>query len=216
MIHLHYYPSNASFTPHVLLHEIGVPFELVRVDRVNQAHKTPEYLKLNPNGLIPVLVDGDLVLYETAAIALHLADTHPQAALAPAVGSPERARFYKWLVWLTNTLQATLIHYFYPHRLVDDGNVAGAAQVEAHAREKIGAMLQQIDDQLAAHGGPWLLGPHYSAVDPYTLMLCRWTRSFSTQPARDFAHIGPYLQRVLARPAVMRAINTEGLSAPLV
>ena len=164
MIHLHYYPSNASFTPHVLLHEIGVPFELVRVDRVNQAHKTPEYLKLNPNGLIPVLVDGDLVLYETAAIALHLADTHPQAALAPAIGSPERAHFYKWLVWLTNTLQATLIHYFYPHRLVDDGNVAGAAQVEAHAREKIGRTTRRLSREEAHWFGGIRLTKRCAAV----------------------------------------------------
>ena len=216
MITLHYHPSNASFAPHILLREIGVPFELALVDRAQQAHKSPAYLKLNPNGLIPVLVDGDLVLYETAAICLHLADTHPQAALAPAVGSTERAHFYKWLVWLTNSLQTSLIAYFYPERWVDDGNSEGAAQVKAHAQARIGALLQQIDDRLAAHGGPWLLGPHYSAVDPYAFMLCRWTRGFSDKPARAFTHIGPYLQRVLARPAVQQAIAVEGLPEPLV
>ena len=118
MKQLHYYPSNASFAPHVLLHELGVPFERVLVDRTQSAHKAPGYLKLNPNGLIPVLEDGDLVLYESAAIAMHLADRFPQARLAPAPGTPARAHYYKWLVWMTNTLQATLIHYFYPDRLV--------------------------------------------------------------------------------------------------
>ena len=68
-------------TPHILLCELGEYFELVLVDRAGNAHKSPAYLRLNPNGLIPVLEDGDLVLYETAAIVLHLADTHPQAAL---------------------------------------------------------------------------------------------------------------------------------------
>ena len=87
MITLHYYPGNASFTPHVLLHEIGAPFELQLVDRARGEHKSAAYLALNPNGQIPVLVDGDLVLYETAAICLHLVDTHPAAGLAPAVGS---------------------------------------------------------------------------------------------------------------------------------
>jgi glutathione S-transferase len=72
-------------TPHLLLRELGVPFELQRVDRTQNAHKSPAYLKLNPNGLIPVLVDGELVLYETPAIVLHRVDTHPQAGLAPAV-----------------------------------------------------------------------------------------------------------------------------------
>src|SRR5688572_16323657 len=113
MITLHYHPSNASMAPHMLLETLGVPFELQLVDRTRNAHKQPEYLKLNPNGLIPVLIDGDLVLYETAAICLHLVDTHPHAGLAPAIGTPARALFYKWLVWLTNTLQTALIVYFY-------------------------------------------------------------------------------------------------------
>ena len=214
MITLHYFPGNASFTPHVLLQEIGVPFQLQRVDRANNAQKSPAYLKLNPNGLIPVLVDGDLVLYETAAIALHLADTHPAAGLAPALGTAERAQFYKWLMWLTNTMQATLIHYFYPDRMVDTGNAEGAAQVKAHAQEKVAGCLAQIDAQLASHGGHWLLGAAYSAADPYAFMLCRWTRGFSDKPARDYPHIGAYLQRMLARPAVQRVFEAEKLAPP--
>lgn len=79
--------------PHFVLEEIGKPFELALVARTRDQHKSPEYLALNPNELIPVLVDGDLVLYETDAICLHLADTHP-ARLAPALGAPERALLY--------------------------------------------------------------------------------------------------------------------------
>ena len=216
MITLHYHPGNASFTPHVLLHEIGAPFRLQLVDRAQREHKSPAYLALNPNGLIPVLVDGSLVLYETAAICLHLADTHPAAGLAPALATAERAHFYKWLVWLTNTLQATLMHYFYPERMVDEGNAAAAAQVKAHAQARVQEGLAQIDTQLAGHGGPWLLGERYSAVDPYAFMLCRWTRGFDVKPARDHAHIAPFLQRMLARPAVQRTVEAECLPPPLV
>lgn len=216
MIRLHYHPGNASFAPHVLLHEIGAAFELVQVDRSRGAHKLPAYLRLNPNGLIPVLEDGDLVLYETAAICLHLADAHPQAALMPPLGTAQRAQAYKWLIWLTNTLQAMLIHYFYPERMVDEGDTAAAAQVRARAQARIADMLQQIDDQLAAHGGPWLLGEAYSALDPYAFMLCRWTRGFEHRPARSYSHIGPYLQRVLTRPALQRTLQAEGLEPPWV
>jgi glutathione S-transferase len=214
MIQLHYYPSNASFAPHVLLHEAGVPFELKLVQRTQGAHKQPAYLKLNPNGLIPVLVDGDLVLYETAAICLYLADRFPAAALAPPPGTAQRAHFYKWLAWLSSTLQATLIVYFYPERWVDDGEAGAAAQVKAHAMAKVHALLEQIDAQLAAHGGPWLLGEAHSALDVYTFMLCRWTRGFETRPARDFANIAPFLKRVLERPAVQRVCAAEELTAP--
>jgi len=215
MIQLHYYPGNASMTPHMVLEELGAPFELKYVDRTVGAHKTPEYTKLNPNGLIPVLVEGDLVLYETAAILLHLADTHPQAGLAPPVGSAERAQFYKWLAWMTNTLQASLIVYFYPGRWVDEGNVTGAAQVKAHAETKVDGLLDQIEAQLVSHGKEWFLGNRYSVLDPFALMLCRWTRGFR-RPARSLPRLGKYLERVLARPAVQRAFATEKLPAPFV
>ena len=213
MLQLHYYPSNASMAPHLVLEELGVPYELALVDRTAGAHKSPAYLALNPNGLIPVLVDGDSVLYESAAICLHLVDTHPQAGLAPAVGTPQRAQFYKWLVWLTNTLQATLIVYFYPERWADDA--AAVAQVKAHAETKVGALLDILDAELARHGGPWLLGARYGAADAYAFMLCRWTRGFA-RPARSLPQLGPYLQRLLERPALQRVLARERLAAPWV
>ena len=132
MYQLYYYPSNASLASHIVLEEIGAPYELVLVDRDTQAHKQPDYLKLNPSGLMPVLIDGDLVLTETAAICLHLADRHPQANLAPALGTPERANLYRWLIYLTNTVQAELLHYYYPDRL--GGECADMIEARAEAR----------------------------------------------------------------------------------
>ena len=215
MVTLHYFPGNASLIPHVLLEELGVPFDLVLVDRAKQAHKAPAYLQLNPNGLIPVLVErraeGDLVLYETAAICLYLLDRHPESGLAPAHGTTARAHFDKWLIWLTNTLQAALIVYFYPERWADDARAI--AQVKAHAEAKIGAMLEQLDHQLGSQ--PWLLGEEFSAVDLYALVLCRWTRGMA-RPARSLSRLGPWLLRLLARPAVQRAFAREELAAPLV
>jgi len=216
MRQLHYYPSTASMAPHIVLHEIGEPFELVLVDRTRDAHKTAAYLQLNPNGTIPVFVEGGLVLYESAAICLHLADSCPQAQLAPALGSQSRAHCYKWLMWLTNTLQPALMIYFYPERWTDGANLQGAAQLKAFAQQRAGALLDQLDAELARHGGPWLLGAEYSVVDPYCLMLCRWTRGFSRAPARERSHLGPYLQRMLERPAVQRAYRAEGLADPWV
>ena len=204
--------------PHILLEELGVPYERVLVDTERQQHKTAAYLKLNPNGLVPVLVDdrdphAPLVLYESAAICLHLADAHPEAGLMPPLGSAERAQAYKWLAWLTNTLQATLIVYFYPQRWADDGDAAATGQVKRRARERIDGLVDQIEAQLAGHGGPWLLGTAFSAVDAYAFMLCRWTRFFP-RPARTLAHVGAWQQRMLARPAVQRMFANEGLAEP--
>ena len=219
MLQLHYYPSNASMAPHILLHELGLPFRLQLVDRSRNAHKAAAYLALNPNGLIPVLRDGELVLFEAAAICLHLADSAPQAGLLPALGSAGRAQAYKWLFWLSNTLQATLTHYFYPERLVDDGNSAAAAQVKAHAQARVAGLLDQIEAQLAGHGQAWLLGASYSVADPYAFMLCRWTRGFDGSagaPARARPAIRAWLGRMLARPALQRVLADEGLPPPWV
>jgi glutathione S-transferase len=215
MIELHHYPGTAAMVPHIVLEEIGVPYRRVHVDRMADAHKQPAYLRLNPNGLIPVLIDGDIVLYETAAIVLHLCDRHPQAGLAPTLGTPERSQFYKWLVWSTNTFQSTLLLWFYPERWVDEGNEAGAAQVKRHAQARVALLLDQLEAQLVA-GGPWFLGGAYSAVDAYLFTLCRWTRNFPSDRARDRPRLGPYLQRMLERPAVQRVLANEGLQPPYV
>jgi glutathione S-transferase len=211
---LHYYPATAAMIPHILLEELGVPYERAFVDRAKDEHRQPAYLALNPNGTLPVLTDGDFVLYETAAIVLHLCDAHPAARLAPAPGTRERSHFHQWLMWLTNTLQATLLVYFYPERWVQEGNAEGAAQVKAKAQERVQPLLDQLDALVARNGGPWVLGRDYSALDPYVFTLCRWTRNFTAGKARERAHLGPYLQRVSERPAVQRVFATEGLSAP--
>jgi glutathione S-transferase len=217
MIHLHYDPGTAAMVPHILLEEIGAPYERVLVSRAARAHKQPDYLRLNPNGLIPVLVDGSLVLYETAAIVMHLSDTNPDVRLAPPLASPERAHFYKWLMWLTNTLQATLIVYFYPERWVDEGNSAGASEIRRHAERRVAQLLEQLDGELARHGGSWFGGAQYSALDPYVFTLCRWTRNFpNEQPARERKQLGPYLKRMLERAAVQRVLATEKLVPPFV
>lgn len=218
MMKLHYYPSNASIAPHILLEEMGVPFELALVDRANNAHKSPEYLRLNPNGLIPVLVDGELVLYETAAIVLHLVDTPAGRGFAPAPGTHARAHFYKWLVWFTNTVQATELMYFYPGNYLRPGSDAGE-EVKEVAQAKVCGYLRQMDNAFALHGGPWMLGTAYSALDIYAFMLCRWTRGYSGPaggPAREHRHLGPFLQRMLERPAVQRVIARENLQPPIV
>ena len=90
MYQLHYFPSNANAAPHMVLEELSQKYELVLGDRTKNAQKSKEYLKINPNGRIPTLVDGDLVMSEAAAIVLHLVDQHPEAGLAPKVGTPER------------------------------------------------------------------------------------------------------------------------------
>ncbi len=205
---LHYSPTDASLAPHLFLEELGVPYTLALVDRSVNAQRSAAYLALNPNGLIPVLVDGDLALFETAAILLHLTDRHAPNAMQIAPGSDDRSSFYTWLVWTSSTLHAALIPYFYPERLVEPGNVEGAVQVKARSEARVGALLDLLDAELEARRGPWFLGSTFSAIDPYLLMLSGWTRRFE-RPASQRPRLGAYLDRVAARPATSSVFAQE-------
>lgn len=210
MLSLYYYPGNASLLPHMMLREIGAAFELRLVDRSENAQKSPDYLKLNPSGRIPVLIDGDLVLYETAAIALHLVDRFPESGLAPAVGTAERAAFYKWMIHFTNTPQAEYRAWFYPHEHVTEE--AAAPSVKQAAGERLNRMFDVIAAQLG--DGPWLLGERFSAADLFLFMLIRWGRGMP-RPPRSIANLNALAERVLARPAVQNALEVEGIKAPI-
>ncbi|MDE2333967.1 MAG: glutathione S-transferase family protein [Rhodospirillales bacterium] len=211
VLRLHYYPSNASLAPHIALREIGVPFELVLVDRAAQAQHAPAYRRLNPTGRIPTLEDGDLVLWETAAILLHLGERFPAAGLVPPPGTRLHAQLLTWLFHLSNTPQAEMRGYFYPHTRSDDA--AALPGIKAKAEATLAEMFTYIDTALGQ--GPFLLGATYTVADPLLLTLIRWGRGFA-RPLHDYPHLGPYAQRMLARPAVAAAFAAEGLSAPFV
>jgi len=213
MYQLYYCRGKASLTPHMLLEELNVPYALVPVDVNNNQHKSPAYLTLNPAGKIPLLIDNGVVISETAAICLYLIDKHPEKNLAPTVGTVERAEFYKWLIYLTNTLQTELMIYFRPQKysLIDDVNI------KHNAYRNIAAMLDIIENALVANHaknkGPYLLGEECSAVDLFILMLARWTRDFAS-PARARLRFSEYLQRVSSRPAVLRTFEAEEIHSP--
>lgn len=212
MYTLYYYPANANAAPHMLLEELGAQYELALVDRTNNAQKSPEYIKINPNGRIPTLVDGDRPIFEAAAIVLHLVDQHPDAGFAPAVGTVDRAQFYQWLTFLTNSLQEELMVWQYPERLVSDNQVAKVA-IKAGAEQRVSNFLDAIENHLKVNG-PYFLGDRVSAVDLYLTMLARWAQPM-THPPRSRPHISHLLDLIVNRPAVKRAYESEGITDPI-
>ena len=206
MYELFYYPGNASLAPHFVLEEVGMPFVLRLVDRKLNAQKDPHYMKRNPMGRIPTLIDGDLVLFESAAICLHLADRHPKAALVPAVGTDERAQLYKWLMFLTDTIQPDFMAFYYPEKHTTDAG--GVAAVKASAEGRLDAAYAVVDEALH-HGGPYLLGPTASIADFFLLMLVIWGGA-QTHPPANRAGIRRCVELLAQRPSVQRAAATEG------
>jgi len=212
MYTLYYYPANANAAPHMLLEEIGAEYQLALVDRKVDGQKSEAYRRINPNGRIPALKDGKLVLFESAAIVMHLVDQHPGSKLAPLPGTAERAKFYQWLIFLTNSLQEELMIYQYPDRLTGRDAEAMAAVMHG-AEQRASNFLDVIEDHLNSNG-PFFLGDEVSAVDLYLVMLARWAQPM-TKPPRARPHVAELLDLVTSRPAVQRAYLAEGISAPI-
>jgi glutathione S-transferase len=179
------------------------------VDRSKNAQKSKEYLKINPNGRIPALVDGELTLFEAAAIVLHLVDQHPDAGLAPKIGTPERAKFYQWMAFLTNSLQEELMIWQYPDRLT--GTDAAATGIVRQAAEKRAERYLDVIEQHLKANGPLFLGETLSAADFYLVMLARWARPMANPP-RSRPNIAKLLDKVSALPSVRRAYEREGVT----
>lgn len=207
MYQLYYYPLNASMAPHFVLQALNVDFELILVDRKSEAQKSAEYLALNPAGRIPTLVLGDLILSESAAICIHLAENHPESNLIPAMGSAERAKFFQWMMFLTSTLQAELMVYFYPGKHIDaDGH---NEHIIAAQESLIGDALQLIDDELDNQS--YLLGEQITVCDLFLFMLAVWSDELK-KPPLSYPNLGKYLRKMAQHPAIIKVCEKENLS----
>jgi glutathione S-transferase len=206
---LYHSPATAAMVVHWLLIELELPHQLHPLDFEKREQKSPDYLKLNPAGVVPTLViDDGPPLCEAAAIAMHLGDLHPERGLCPAIATPARAQYYRWMFFLANTLQPAYRAWFYPTE------PAGEANVEATQREAR-AHIETAWGQVAAHlessGGPYMLGEALSIVDFMTTMLMRWSRNMP-KPVDQWPVLHAYAQRMKARPAWKELYRREGLT----
>jgi glutathione S-transferase len=185
--------------PHAALAEIGVDYELVAIER-DEAQSSAEYRALNPLGVVPTLVDGELVLTESAAILLHLADRYPDARLAPA----DRTELYRWLVFMTNTVQTAFLRFFYPERY-------GTAGVAELAERELHELFDLLEREL--EGREWLVGSERSVADLFLFMLTRWGRRI--EPAAwDRPNVRAHFRRASALPGVQRMLAEQGIELP--
>jgi glutathione S-transferase len=207
MYKLYYSPGAASMVVHWLLIETGALHTIQRVDTATGEHKRPDYLAINPNGLVPTLLIDGVPVFEAAALLLHVADAHPDAGFAPPLGSVKRAHYYQWMLHLANTLQPAFRLWFYPAEAAGE---AAVGQAKESARMRIEACWDRIDTHLGAHG-PYLLGDHVSAADFHLTMLMRWSRNMP-RPASDWPHLAAMIVRMKARPSFRTLYEREGLT----
>ncbi len=199
--------STASLVVHWLLIELGIEHELKMLDFDKREQRSPEYLAINPQGRVPTLVIDGQVLTESAAIAMHLADLYPQANLAPATGTPQRAAYYRWMFFCAYTLMPAYRGWFYPDEPAGEENID---KVKASSRAALEAAWQQVDDHLQANG-PYLLGGQRSAADFVLTMLMRWSRNMP-RPADTWPALHAHAQRMKALPSFREVYAREGLT----
>ena len=207
MYKLYYYPLNASMASRFILEKTGAKHELVLVDRNNSAQKDPDYLTLNPLGRIPTLVDGDVVVFESPAICLYLAERHLESNLIPIALSSDRALFFQWLMYLTNTLQAELMVHSYPEKYLSDKQAA--ITLRHSSEQRITEMLQVIDAQLVNRD--YLIGDSLSVCDYFLFMLCIWADELD-KPPLSFPSLARHLKKMAALKEVSTVCNDENIN----
>jgi len=190
--------GSGSFAVQVALEEIGVPYERIWVGREPDA--MAQYRQLNPTGRVPALgLPDGRVMFESAAILIHLALAHPEARLAPPPGTSAHARFLQWMVYLSANAYESVLRIFYSERF----STRGAADAEA-IREKgtadFLANLALVDASLA----PYVLGADYSIADAYLYMLASWNPGDKAQLYARLPRLEALCSRVAARPAIVK------------
>ncbi len=195
MYRLYGKPFTMSMVPEGTLDEIGVPYETVTLP--DGRSTDPAYLELRPDGMVPTLVDGDLVIYEGSAIAMHLADRHDEAGLAPPPGSRERARWYQWMVWLGSVVHPTVANEYHAdwYTTAPDG-IDGVRQA---ARRNADDLWRQIDASVT--GRTWLVGERFSTADILLLVQAAMHWDCHVMITRE-KHVGAIVRRIQARPAM--------------
>jgi len=187
MLKLFYVPDTASLAPHIIMNRLALDHELVEMSKLDDSLQAAEYEKLNPNRRVPTLVDGDLTLFESAAICMHLADKDPDSGLMPPLGSAKRAQAYKWMVFMTNSIQADMMLYFYKERF--SKTPEGALEVRDVAIERVTIFMSRLDDALS-DGRPFLCGGQKYIVEDYLLMLGRWfVQMGQEEKLKSMAHL---------------------------
>nr|WP_245199091.1 glutathione binding-like protein [Jiella mangrovi] len=210
---LFYAPGACSLASHIALEEAGADFEAVRLDMAKGEQKSADYLKINPKGRVPALVDGDLTVTENPAILRYVAITHPESHLWPADPVGE-ARCAEWLAFMSSTVHPSYAHIRRAERYASTEE--GKADVVETGRKATREIFAMVEEKLAKAGDVWAAGESYSVADPYLIVFWTWGRGsvLRYDMAADFPVWTAHAQRMAERPAVRAAFEREGLTLP--
>ena len=199
---LYYSPGACSLSPHIVLRETGLPFDLVMAS--TKTHKLADgtdYYTINPKGYVPLLeLDDGQRLSEGPAIVQYIGDKSPASGLMPAAGTMARYRQIEWLNFVSTELHKSYSPLFNP-AMPEEG--------KAVYRERLKGRYKYVNEQL--EGKQYLMGDTFTAADAYLFTVTSWAKHVGVDIA-GLANVQAYMGRVGARPAVQAALKAEGLT----
>ena len=202
----YYAPKTVALAAHIALEETGADYEARRVDFQANEQRSNEYLDINPKGRVPALHTREGILTETPAILVYLAQTHPEAQLAPIADAFGLAKLQEFNLYLCATVHVAHAHGPRGSRWADD-----AAALEA-MKQKVSSNMaecfQLIESRLFK--GPWVLGEHYTVCDPYLFAIASWL-AVDGVDINEFPAIAEHSRRIKERPATKAVLELHGL-----
>lgn len=197
---LYFSPGSCSLSPHIVLREAGIEFDLQIVDvETHTLSDGANFFDISPRGYVPVLeLDNGVRLTEGPAIVQHLVDICPQACLAPQAYTPERAKFNEWLSFIHSELHHAGFAPLFHHTANNDYKV--------DVKRKLSMRLDWVECVLAT--APYLMGDRFSAVDAYLFTVLGWSR-YANFDLEKWPALNTFQKRINTRRAVKEAIFAE-------
>jgi glutathione S-transferase len=203
MLILYYWPGASSMVPHIVLEEIGTPYQRQLVNLAQGEHKSDAYLKINPHGKVPALAIDNTVLTENVAILMYLARRFPEKHLLPD-GIVEEARCLSTIAWFASAVHTTFAHIIRPERFATDSTAH--SNLKETARSIFWDNCAEINKLL--EGKPWVMGPHYTVCDPYALFFYDLGTRIKL-PMHELSAYAAFSSRMFERFAVSKVRQLE-------
>lgn len=206
MLNLFYAAHTCALASHIALEEAGAEYTTTRIRFADNDQRKPGYLKINPKGRVPALVTGRGVLTETPAMLAWIAQSYPQAKLAPLEDAFAFAQAQAFNSYLCSTVHVAHAHRMRGYRWVEADDTQSIEAMKRKVPQSVYEGFALIENGMLA--GPWVLGESYSICDAYLFTLAQWLEADGVDPAR-LPRVAEHRRRVADRPAVQRAIAAE-------
>jgi len=198
---LYYTPHTCSLASHIALKDAGAPYELQRIDFRMTQQQSPDYVAINPKARVPALITPRGILTETPAILAFIAQSFPEARLAPLNDPFAFAELQSFNSYLCSTVHVAHAHRMRGSRWAD--NPESFADMRRKVPQSVGACYELIEHQMLR--GPWVMGDSYTIADPYLFTIAQWLENDGVDPAR-IPRVIDHRSRMLDRPNVKQAL----------